>query len=918
MTRKEYFDIFLFSLLLNLLFTGKLEASDAGVVAFSTLDKEEISTHQQSTLKSLDNSTPKITGVKEVCTGGKKAILTASVNEPNAKFQWYQNGSPIAGATSNTYTHISHLKNAGEYQYHYTVAIGDNNSGFIETRSDLHTINDISCCIDAQGNESSQKLIWKNDFGTFESERDFYVWDYSDITEPKKIYYTTKTRDYRYCLSQIGITAPEGAIKCGQNSAVSSGGHEVAAYISANYGAKLGWAAMCGNGRKYGQNSPTSYFADHTHKIDKTGKFGACLFVNAYGGDFSNDPLLVYKQEIKNLCSQTHLTVKCYVNTYSDSENPVRIKIIVYDSENPTLYRAESEMIEKYSVGGSPNWIEVSVTLDQIVSSNLTFEIHDYAQNIGDRGDDLMLDDIHVYACSTPNVELYFDPSHSKQSGISCDGSDLNLYVDETSLLKSYYNVDRSYLYQYNTSNPKDPDFKRKWQNLTPEAIPESSFENQLSELITSIKSTVEGKEYPGLYFRVVAGNSDIINNHIVSTNYFNPNDPCADFSISDPIHLQIDCPTCTRPANIKIISSGGKSTAKQNTIYLCEGETLSLQTEGSIANNDKYGNLHTDYTISWFNGNSEILSESPVTTAPNLTVNYEKIAESGNTYTVLVHDNFENAEGTTECDQSASIIIQKKPKPEVPQIIIPAFCVNEASLSNNVKTAIKQMATELKNYTYTITNENGNYTNTEDFLSSLDQLDGVGSSHTYSIVVTNNETGCSSDTTTFSTTPNSKPEIISLDSLDVHSRAIITENTKGTHPFSYWIDDESAISSSPIFTDLKFTKHIAFVRDDNGCETQFPFSIAPPRLFIPEFFTPNNDGINDTWVIGNLSENYSDAKIHIYDRHGKHIYSMTGEENCWDGSYNGQNAPSTDYWYVIDLEEIDTQYTGHFTLIRR
>ena len=39
---------------------------------------------------------------------------------------------------------------------------------------------------------------------------------------------------------------------------------------------------------------------------------------------------------------------------------------------------------------------------------------------------------------------------------------------------------------------------------------------------------------------------------------------------------------------------------------------------------------------------------------------------------------------------------------------------------------------------------------------------------------------------------------------------------------------------------------------------------------------------------------------------------------NGWDGTYNGNPLPSTDYWYQIDIEEINMQYVGHFTLIRR
>ena len=784
------------------------------------------------------------------------------------------------------------------------------------------------CKSNDQGFTSSQKLIWKNDFGTFKSEREYYVWDYTDISEPKKVHHTA-TKDFRYCLSDVGISAPQGASSCGHSGAVASGGHEVAAYISWNYGAKLQWAAMCGNGTRYGYNSANHYFPDHTNQFDGTERYGACLFVNAKGGDYTNDPLLVYKQEIKNLCVQTNLTVKCYVNTFSDSKNPIRIKIIVYDSEHPTQYRAESELIEKKSVGSSPQWIEVAVTLDQIISSNLTFEIHDYAQNVGDNGDDLLLDDIQVYACSTPSIDLFFDNSFSTQKTASCNGKNITLHAQENELLKSFYLVDLGYLFQYNTANPDDPDFKRKWENLTPKSIAESSYEQPITTIVKEIKEATQGRNYPNLYFRVVAGNSDIINNTIASSNYFNPDDPCSDFSISKPILLDIECPTCTEPADFSLAAKGGRYEKAENTVYLCEGESTTLQTEGpkygspkpvsalGFSTQDKNGNWYTNYTVSWLQEGEVIHSESPTAIAPPLTVKYSDVTEDGIEYKVLVHDNIENEEGTKDCDKSASIIVKRSPKPQVPELKIPVFCEGEASLSDNVKNTLNHVSASLLGHSFTFIKEDETFSTMDELLKSMDQLKYNGSDHPYSFVITNEYTGCSSDTSSFSVSLHSKPEIIAADSIDVHTREIITDDTKGTPPFSYWIVNQSDTSSSPIFYDLSFSPHTAYVKDDNGCKNHFIFYNNAPQLSIPEFFTPNGDGVNDTWVIGNLSEYFPNARIQIYDRYGKMISEISGEENSWKGEYNGNLLPSTDYWYVINIGEIDRQFTGHFLLIR-
>ncbi|MBO4804636.1 MAG: T9SS type B sorting domain-containing protein, partial [Paludibacteraceae bacterium] len=49
-----------------------------------------------------------------------------------------------------------------------------------------------------------------------------------------------------------------------------------------------------------------------------------------------------------------------------------------------------------------------------------------------------------------------------------------------------------------------------------------------------------------------------------------------------------------------------------------------------------------------------------------------------------------------------------------------------------------------------------------------------------------------------------------------------------------------------------------------------------------------------------------------------KKLAQYRANEEDWDGTYEGKMMPSTDYWYEIDIEEIDKQYIGHFTLIRR
>lgn len=85
----------------------------------------------------------------------------------------------------------------------------------------------------------------------------------------------------------------------------------------------------------------------------------------------------------------------------------------------------------------------------------------------------------------------------------------------------------------------------------------------------------------------------------------------------------------------------------------------------------------------------------------------------------------------------------------------------------------------------------------------------------------------------------------------------------------------------------------------------------------IPDkFFTPNGDGINDEWHIQNI-DLFTHYTVSIFDRFGKLLLKYKGNFTGWNGYYNGNPQPSTDYWYTISIDDNDTDLSGHFTLIR-
>ena len=165
-----------------------------------------------------------------------------------------------------------------------------------------------------------------------------------------------------------------------------------------------------------------------------------------------------------------------------------------------------------------------------------------------------------------------------------------------------------------------------------------------------------------------------------------------------------------------------------------------------------------------------------------------------------------------------------------------------------------------------------------------------------------------------------SNPIILSMDSVGIRDREVVMDPHKGTGPFTFWVDDDDTHNTtSTLIKDLTFASHVIHVVDGNGCAASFQFNLDAPEIQIPPYFTPNGDGSKDRWIIGNLGETYPNAVVTIFDRYGKVMAQYLGlNPEGWDGTYNGQPLPSTDYWYIIDIEEIGKQFTGHFTLIRR
>lgn len=102
------------------------------------------------------------------------------------------------------------------------------------------------------------------------------------------------------------------------------------------------------------------------------------------------------------------------------------------------------------------------------------------------------------------------------------------------------------------------------------------------------------------------------------------------------------------------------------------------------------------------------------------------------------------------------------------------------------------------------------------------------------------------------------------------------------------------------------------------GCESErTPIILEPGNgLTIPNIFSPNGDGTNDTWLPKGL-EHYPQTTLQIYSRGGNRVYLMSTTQSPFDGNYAGSPLPEGAYYYVLDLGNGCTPIKGSITLVR-
>ena len=121
----------------------------------------------------------------------------------------------------------------------------------------------------------------------------------------------------------------------------------------------------------------------------------------------------------------------------------------------------------------------------------------------------------------------------------------------------------------------------------------------------------------------------------------------------------------------------------------------------------------------------------------------------------------------------------------------------------------------------------------------------------------------------------------------------------------------------TPTVTSPEDITYTITVTSSDGCVASDDVLVKILKnLKVPNAFSPNGDGINDTWMIQYL-DTYPGCTVDVFNRYGQNVFHSTGYAKPWDGRVNGQPLPVGTYYWIINPKNGRQQISGSVTIVR-
>ncbi len=279
--------------------------------------------------------------------------------------------------------------------------------------------------------------------------------------------------------------------------------------------------------------------------------------------------------------------------------------------------------------------------------------------------------------------------------------------------------------------------------------------------------------------------------------------------------------------------------------------------------------------------------------------------------YNITITDN-------SGCFVNTTFTITQPPAMSLTATLGDNVCYN--GYAGEIDLTVQGGVSEYIGYTYLWEEQNDSIVHYYDTLYTASSEDIINlHAGVYTVTVTDLN-GCTISETYEITEPflelSNTPTVTDVSCKDQHDGAIDLYVEYGT---PYYTFNWSNGATSEDLEDLDGGTYIVTITDVYNCyiiDTIVVSITSIECIHIYNSFSPNGDGINDTWDIENVYL-YPNIEVNVFNQWGNKVFESSGYSRNWDGTSNGNILPASTYYYTIDLKNGDAPYSGHVTILK-